>query len=56
MTANSRADGEELLSEAARIPLRPTVTRFPLSQANQALDALKRGAFVGSGVLVPDRV
>jgi propanol-preferring alcohol dehydrogenase len=56
VTANSRADGEELLSEAARIPLRPTVTTFPLSQANQALDALKRGAFAGSGVLVPDRV
>jgi propanol-preferring alcohol dehydrogenase len=56
VTANSRADGEELLAEAARIPLRPTVTTFPLGQANQALEQLKRGAFAGSGVLIADRV
>ena len=53
VTANTRADGEELLAEAARIPIRPTVTPFPLEEANRALLALKRGLFSGSGVLVP---
>jgi propanol-preferring alcohol dehydrogenase len=53
VTANTRTDGEELLAEAARIPIRPTVTRFPLEDANRALLSLKRGAFAGSGVLIP---
>lgn len=53
VTANTRADGEELLAEAARIPIRPAVTTFPLEEANGALLALKRGAFAGSGVLLP---
>ena len=52
VTANTRADGEELLAEAARIPIRPTVTTFPLEEANGALLALKAGRFAGSGVLV----
>ncbi|MGH7313059.1 MAG: zinc-dependent alcohol dehydrogenase family protein [Candidatus Rokuibacteriota bacterium] len=56
VTANTRADGEELLAEAARIPIRPVVTTFPLSAANRVLERLKRGAIAGSGVLVPDRV
>ena len=53
VTANTRADGEELLAEAIRIPIRPAVTTFPLEDANRALLALERGAFSGSGVLVP---
>ena len=53
VTANTRADGEELLAEAIRIPIRPAVTAFPLEDANRALLALKRGSFSGSGVLVP---
>jgi propanol-preferring alcohol dehydrogenase len=52
VTANTRADGEELLAEAARIPIRPTVTRFDLESANDALLRLKRGAITGTGVLV----
>jgi propanol-preferring alcohol dehydrogenase len=52
VTANTRHDGEELLAEAARIPIRPAVTTFPLEDANRALLALKQGAFSGSGVLV----
>ena len=52
VTANTRADGAALLAEAARIPIRPSVTTFPLGRANDALLALKRGAFAGSGVLV----
>jgi propanol-preferring alcohol dehydrogenase len=56
VTNNTRADGEALLAEAARIPIRPAVTRFPLAGANRALRALAAGAFAGSGVLVPDRL
>jgi len=52
VTANTRDDGRELLIEAARIPVRPTVTTFSLDQANVALQALKAGAFAGSGVLL----
>jgi alcohol dehydrogenase, propanol-preferring len=56
VTANTRADGEELLVEAARIPIHPAVTTFSLAEANEALQRLKHGAIAGSGVLVPDRV
>jgi len=56
VTANTRADGEELLAAAAAIPIRPRVTRFPLAEANRALAALKAGEVRGSGVLVVDRV
>ena len=52
VTANTRRDGEELLAEAARISIRPRVTTFALEDANQALQALKRGAIAGSGVLI----
>ena len=52
VTANTREDGHALLAEAARIPIRPTVTTFLLAQANRALQQLKAGAFAGSGVLV----
>jgi propanol-preferring alcohol dehydrogenase len=52
VTANIRADGEELLAEAARIPIRPATTTFPLEDANRALALLKRGGFAGAGVLL----
>lgn len=50
--ANTRADGEGLLREAAGIPIRPEVTRFAFDDANDALAALKNDAIDGSGVLV----
>jgi propanol-preferring alcohol dehydrogenase len=50
--ANTRADGENLLREAAEIPLRPVVTRFMLEQANDALIALADDRIDGTGVLV----
>jgi alcohol dehydrogenase, propanol-preferring len=50
--ANTRADGEDLLREAAAIPLRPRVTTFPLEEANEALLRLKRDRIDGTGVLV----
>ena len=52
VTANTRADGEELLAEAARIPIRTATTTFPLEDANHALALLKRGGFAGAGVLL----
>ncbi len=52
VTANTRADGESLFAEAARIPVRLATTTFALADANRALAALKRGEFAGSGVLV----
>jgi propanol-preferring alcohol dehydrogenase len=52
VTANTRTDGRELLEAAARIPIRPAVTTFPLADANRALRLLKDGGIEGSGVLV----
>jgi len=49
----TRRDGEELLALAARLRLRPTVTRFPLPRANDALAALRSGELVGAAVIVP---
>jgi alcohol dehydrogenase, propanol-preferring len=53
VTANTRADGEALLHEAAAIPLQPRVTPFPLEEANRALHMLKSDSLNGTGVLVP---
>ncbi len=52
VTANTRADGEALLREAAEIPLRPKVTTFPLAEANRALQTLAGDGIDGSGVLI----
>lgn len=52
VTANTRADGQELLEEAARIPIRPHVTTYPLADANRALQDLKHDRINGTGVLV----
>ena len=51
VTANTRQDGIDLLREAAAIPITPRTVRFPLPQANQALQALKAGSFQGVAVL-----
>jgi propanol-preferring alcohol dehydrogenase len=52
--ANTRNDGEELLREAAEIPIRPTVTTFTLDEANDALIRLKEDRIDGTGILVVD--
>lgn len=52
--ANTRADGEELLREAAEIPLRPRTVVLPLAAAAEALGALAAGRLEGTAVLVPD--
>ena len=48
---NTREDGREFLAEAARIPFKTSVQEFALSEANQALAALKHDAIRGAGVL-----
>jgi alcohol dehydrogenase, propanol-preferring len=47
----TRADGEEFLSLASRIPIRTVVHEYPLEAAAQALEDLRRGLFTGSAVL-----
>jgi propanol-preferring alcohol dehydrogenase len=49
--ANTRHDGEELLAEAARIPIRPRRRLFPLADAQNALSLLKHDGIDGTGVL-----
>jgi len=49
----TRADGEEFLALAPRVPVRTTVTTYPVAAANQALEDLRDGAFTGAAVLVP---
>ncbi|CUS36439.1 zinc-dependent alcohol dehydrogenase family protein [Candidatus Nitrospira nitrificans] len=51
VTANTRQDGLDLLREAAAIPIKPHTVRFPLEQANRALQELKAGNFQGAAVL-----
>jgi propanol-preferring alcohol dehydrogenase len=53
----TRRDGEELLALAPRVPLRTTVTPYPLERANEALEDLRAGRFEGAAVLEisPDR-
>ncbi len=52
VTANTRADGRELLAEAADIPIRPHVTTYSLADANRALQDLKADRINGTGVLL----
>ncbi len=47
----TRADGEELLALAARIPIRTEVRVFPLAEANEALESLRHGRLQGAAVL-----
>jgi len=49
----TRADARDFLEIAARTGLRPKVTMFPLDQANDALEAVKRDAIDGAAVLIP---
>ena len=51
VTANTRADGEELLRLAAAVGVRPRVTTYPFDEADRALDDLALGAFAGAAVI-----
>jgi propanol-preferring alcohol dehydrogenase len=52
VTANTRADGRALLSEAVAIPISPHTTLYDLNDANRALQDLKADRIQGTGVLV----
>lgn len=47
----TREDGLGFLELAPRIPIHTTVARFPLEQANEALNRLRTGALQGAAVL-----
>ncbi len=52
VTANTRADGEELLRLAAALGVRPHVAEYPFTEADRALRDLRDGRFAGAAVLV----
>jgi alcohol dehydrogenase, propanol-preferring len=49
----TRRDAYEFLGIAPRAGIKMQVTRYPLEQANVALDDLRHGRFEGAAVLVP---
>jgi propanol-preferring alcohol dehydrogenase len=48
----TRKDGEELLAVAAEIPVKTTVTAFPLEAANDVLRRLRAGQLNGAALLM----
>ncbi len=48
----TRADGEEFLALAPRVPVRTEIETFPLADANEALERVRSGRARGSTVLV----
>ena len=51
VTANTRADGEELLRLAAALGVRPRVTTYTFDEADRALEDLAEGRLTGAAVL-----
>jgi propanol-preferring alcohol dehydrogenase len=51
----TRQDGEEFMSLAAQVELKPEVETMPLARANDALDRLRRGEVRGAAVLVTNQ-
>lgn len=49
----TREDGREFLALAPSVPIRTEVRRYPLEDANRALDDLRAGRVRGAAVLVP---
>jgi propanol-preferring alcohol dehydrogenase len=49
----TRQDAHEFLAVAPQADIKIHVTRYPLAEANAALDDLRRGRFEGAAVLVP---
>jgi propanol-preferring alcohol dehydrogenase len=49
----TREDAQEFLELARRVPVIPTVTVFPLAEANAALAQLRAGSITGAAVLIP---
>jgi propanol-preferring alcohol dehydrogenase len=51
VTANTRRDGEEFLTLAARLGVRPTTIGYPMASAADALADLAHGRYSGAAVL-----
>src|ERR1700755_3489682 len=49
----TRDDGYAFIALAPEVPVRTTVTTYPLAEAEQALADLRAGAFEGTAVLLP---
>ncbi len=47
-----RSDGESFMRIAPKVPVKTEVTTFPLSQANEAMDSLRKGKINGAAVLI----
>lgn len=50
----TREDGREFMRVAAKVRLRPSVERFPLGDANAALERLRSGTLQGAAVLMTE--
>ena len=51
VTSNTRQDGEALLREAERIPIRPEIQAYPFDRVNEALQDLKQDRINGTGLI-----
>jgi alcohol dehydrogenase, propanol-preferring len=49
----TRADGHEFLALAPKVPVRTSVTTYPLERAEEALGDLRKGLIEGTAVIVP---
>jgi propanol-preferring alcohol dehydrogenase len=49
----TRLDAQEFLELAPRVPVRTSVTTYPLHAAGEALEDLRAGRFTGAAVIVP---
>jgi propanol-preferring alcohol dehydrogenase len=49
----TRTDGREFLALAAKVPIKTSVERYDLADANSALAKLRKGGLRGAAVLVP---
>ena len=49
----TRRDAEEFLALAPQVPVRTTITTYPLAEAELALADLRAGRFEGSAVVIP---
>ena len=53
VTNLTRRDAAEFLEIAPRVPVRTSVSSYPLKDAGEALEDLRAGRFTGAAVLVP---
>ena len=51
----TRRDEEEFQELAPRVPVRTEISPFPLSEANAALDTLRKGLIRDAAVIVVDQ-